>query len=169
LGGIAIAVNASIVTESTVRPVRKWNSKFSRRVKLMKCSRCDTPLVADESHDDLIKQMSDARQLAENVQNTNKFLILLKQTFDHRRSVIHKCTATSAIKSMYPALFSREGIIEEYEMITSCAYSSLVAHKSFIHKAPRLVDVAELMLAQLKMASTKKTVNKREACLFKEY
>ena len=112
---------------------------------------------------ELVAELNELWSSAESPRNSNKLLSLLKQTFDDRRALVHRSTSTSAIKKLYPALFFREGIVQEYELITNSSYRESVGHSNFMTKAPELVNTAKSMLSSLLHVNTKKAAKKRSA------
>ena len=111
---------------------------------------------------ELLDDLNELWNSAEGQRNSHKMLSLLKRTFDDRRALVHRSTSTSAVKKLYPSLFFREGIVQEYELITNSSYNKSVGHSNFMTKAPELVDKARSVLSNLLHVASKKAAKKRD-------
>jgi hypothetical protein len=78
----------------------------------------------------------------------NKIIDLLRKTYDRRRQVIYAKTPFAIIQSTYPALFSREGIVNEYEMVTGSVNAMKIGRQQFLNKGPKILLLAESMLPE---------------------
>ena len=67
---------------------------------------------------------------AEDCRDMNKLLELLQKTFDGHRQLIYAQTATTAIRQTFPALFCRDALIQEYELVTGGTGNMKVAVKN---------------------------------------
>ena len=88
---------------------------------------------------------------SEGVRDNSKLLSLLRKTFDERRSwLYHSGIKTQEFMSAYPALFFREAVMQEYEMVvhlSNCIQAPLERAKKY---APMIINVASNQLTTAK-------------------
>jgi len=91
----------------------------------------------------------------------NKIVKLLQNTHKRRRVLIHQKTSLADIENSYPALFSRQGIVNEYDMVTGSVTTMRMSRLNCLEKGPKLVQLAESMLPDdLKKLTGKQTAIK---------
>ena len=63
------------------------------------------------------EEMSALMQVAENARDVKRLRMLLHETYADRQKLIHSKASMSKIRSWYPALFTRDGLVQEYCML----------------------------------------------------
>jgi hypothetical protein len=84
-------------------------------------------------------------QLAEQLRVKNRLLHLLAVTYGDRRELTYSHASTAAIRQAYPALFSTDAIVQEFEMVSNCCNSVELARTNILKQAPLLVEKAKLL------------------------
>jgi len=73
----------------------------------------------------------------------SKLLRLLRSTLDDRMNWLYSTSVKTAdFMKAYPALFFRDGIIQEFEVVTGTSNSMQIAVENAKLKAPKLVEIA---------------------------
>jgi len=107
--------------------------------------RLNTEVYSTSEDKTEIREMCEEWAKPEDVRDYSKLLLLLKSTYDCRRKSMHTTLAkTSALRKEYPALFFRDAILQEFQMITvsDAANSFKLAQDRAIRMCPRFVDIA---------------------------
>jgi len=103
-------------------------------------------------HDnDSISEMKLEWLKSEGVRDNSKLLSLLRKTFDERRSwLYHSGIKTQEFMSAYPALFFREAVMQEYEMVVHLSNSIQAPLERAKKYAPMIINVASNQLTTAK-------------------
>lgn len=71
------------------------------------------------------------------------------------------CAKTDALQAVYPALFQREALLQEYELITKSKDVVKLAYARALEKCPRFLDLARSELSSI-TGKSKKSSKKEE-------
>lgn len=70
------------------------------------------------SNENLMKQMQAEMQKSQSNQDKSRIKDLLTQTYGFRRDLFNSSNSIDIVKEKYPALFTEDGILLEYELLT---------------------------------------------------
>ena len=95
------------------------------------------------------------------IQHNPGMLKLMAESFHARRSWLYSsCTNTLHLKDMYPALFCRSAIVQEFALMEKDRKCMQMAEEKALLKTPRFIHVARKQV-QLQDSSKKLTVRQR--------
>jgi len=90
-----------------------------------------------------IEDMKTEWRKSDSERDHSKLLRLLCSTLDDRRNWLYSTSVKTAdFMKAYPALFFRDGIIQEFEVVTGTSNSMQIAVENAKLKAPKLVEIA---------------------------
>lgn len=137
--------------EASKQPLKRM-ARYSKKAKLD----FQHASTADKDVDEEVHWLQQEWKKPERSRDMCKILSILNSTYTKRRSMIHAHMPTDQLKELFPALFSRQGLVQEYEQVTGLKHAMKIAENNLLSKSPKLVQMAKSLLKPDEEPSKKK-------------
>ncbi len=147
--------SSQLLTETNKAPKTATNTKKSssqlaiaKRKRAMLVANTDDNWNPDadgedqESCSNLVTEMKEIMLQAEHERDIRKLKEMMKRTYSFRRTMINKPSSISEVSKIYPALLTKEGMVDDFELLCNKSKVLGYARSNLEAIAPALINIA---------------------------